>query len=190
MSVPSPARSAAPPSPAGASRRRTLGLALAGASVVGVAGWGALRFASSGPEVAPAIEYRTIDGRRLGPDALAGRVLLVNFWATSCAVCVAEMPELTEVYEAYRSRGLELVAVAMPYDRADRVLHFASSRRLPFPVALDPLGAAVAAWGGVEGTPTTWLVAPDGRVVRRWVGRPDFARLRRDVEGLLPGRAT
>jgi hypothetical protein len=55
-------------------------------------------------------------------------------------------------------------------------------------VALDPTGETVAAWGGIEGTPTTWLVGPDGRVARRWVGRPDFARLRRDVEALLPGR--
>jgi peroxiredoxin len=186
MPVPTPTSTAALPSPAAPSRRRALGFAIAG--VVGAAGWGALRRASSGPSVAPAIDYRTIDGRRLGADALAGRVLLVNFWATSCAVCVAEMPELAEVYETYRPRGLELVAVAMPYDRADRVLHFASSRRLPFPVALDPMGEAVAAWGGVEGTPTTWLVGPDGRVARRWVGRPDFARLRRDVEALLPAR--
>ena len=68
-------------------------------------------------------------------------------------------------------------------------LHFARTRALPFPVALDPMGRAVAAWGGVAGTPTTWLVAPDGRVARRWVGRPDFARLRRDVDALLPAPA-
>jgi thiol-disulfide isomerase/thioredoxin len=184
MPAPSP-ESPASPRVRAASRRRALGLALVGAALAGVAGWGALRHASRGPSVAPGVEYGLIDGRRLGPEALAGKVLLVNFWATSCAVCVAEMPELAAVYDAYRSRGLELVAVAMPYDRPDHVLHFASTRRLPFPVALDPMGRAVAAWGGVEGTPTTWLVAPDGRVVRRWVGRPDFARLRRDVEALL-----
>ncbi len=169
--------------------RRALGLGLAGAALAGAAGWGLLGRAPDGPAVAPPVEYGLIDGRRLGPEALAGRVLLVNFWATSCAVCVAEMPELAAVYRDFRARGLELVAVAMPYDRPDHVLHFARTRALPFPVALDPMGRAVAAWGGVAGTPTTWLVAPDGRVARRWVGRPDFARLRRDVDALLPAPA-
>jgi thiol-disulfide isomerase/thioredoxin len=184
-SAPSPGGAA----PAGAgSQRRALGLTAAVAALVAVGGWGALRLASGGPATAPAVEYGLIDGRRLGPEALAGRPLLVNFWATTCAVCVEEMPQLAAIYEAYRVRGLELIAVAMPYDRADRVLRFAAARALPFPVALDPMGRAVAAWGGVQGTPTTWLVGPDGRVLRRWVGRPDFARLRRDLEGLLPSR--
>lgn len=186
MTDPTPAGAAGDaPRRAPASRRRVLGVVLGAAALVAAGGWGALRLASRGPRVAPPVEYALIDGRRLGPDTLAGKVLLVNFWATSCAVCIEEMPELVAVYDAYRSRGLELVAVAMPYDRADRVLRFAASRALPFPVALDPMGRTVAAWGGVEGTPTTWLVGPDGRVVRRWVGRPDFVRLRRDVEATL-----
>jgi peroxiredoxin len=177
------ARRAAP------SRRGRRGVAVAAVALAAVGGWGALRFvAPRGPGTAPALDYGLIDGRRLGPDALAGKVLLVHFWATSCAVCVEEMPEWVAVYEAYRARGLEMIAVAMPYDRADRVLRFVEGRALPFPVALDPMGRAVAAWGGIEGTPTTWLVAADGRVARRWVGRPDFARLRRDVEALLERR--
>ncbi len=113
--------------------------------------------------------------------------MLVNFWATSCAVCVAEMPELIRLHADYQPRGFELLAVAMPYDRPDHVLHFAASRRLPFAVALDPMGEAVAAWGGVEATPLTWLAGRDGRIRQRWLGRPDFARLRSDIEAMLPG---
>ena len=157
-------------------RRRALALA----------GLGGVSLAAAG--VAHLTAYPIIDGRRIGPDALKGRVVLVNFWATSCAVCVAEMPVLTELYVAYRPRGLELVAVAMPYDRPDHVLHFAATRQLAFPVALDPVGDAVRAWGGVEATPLTWLVAPDGRVVRGWYGRPDVARVRRELDALLPLR--
>jgi peroxiredoxin len=188
-SLPGPESHAAPdPAPiVGAPRRAVL---LAGLAALGIAGaltgaWWLLE-RGRGPERLPALAYPIIDGRSIGPEQLAGRVVLVNFWATSCAVCVAEMPELAQLYVDYRARGLELLAVAMPYDRADRVLHFAQQRRLPFPVALDPVGAAVAAWGGVEGTPLTWLVAPDGRVVARWLGRPDFRRVRREIERLLP----
>jgi hypothetical protein len=53
---------------------------------------------------------------------------------------------------------------------------------------LDPVGDAVRAWGGVEATPLTWLVAPDGRVLRGWYGRPEVARLRRELDALLPAR--
>jgi peroxiredoxin len=137
----------------------------------------------------PELSYPSIDGRRIGPADLRGRVVLVNFWATSCAVCVAEMPELARLYRDLSPRGLTLLAIAMPYDRPDHVLHVARTRALPFTVALDPVGAAVAAWGGVEATPASWLVGPDGRVLHHWLGRPDFERLRRIIEGLLPARA-
>lgn len=172
---------------AGSPRRAVLLSGLAALGIGGVltgAWWLAGR--TRGPERLPDLAYPIIDGRSIGPAQLAGRVVLVNFWATSCTICVAEMPELEQLYRDYRPRGLELLAVAMPYDRADRVLHFAETRRLPFPVALDPVGAAVTAWGGVEGTPLTWLVAPDGRVTARWLGRPDFRRVRREIERLLP----
>jgi peroxiredoxin len=192
MSAPPPPLHAMPPDADPATgRRRALGLGLAAAATLGAGAWATARWARPpGPRSLPPLDYRLIDGRRLGPLELRGKAVLVSFWATSCAVCVAEMPELASVYEAYRGRGLEMVAVAMPYDRPDHVLHFASTRRLPFPVALDPMGEAVAAWGGVEGTPITWLAGPDGRIVRRWLGRPDFTALRRELVALLPGPAT
>jgi peroxiredoxin len=163
------------------------GAAVAAAAAAGTAAW--LARAPRGPRRLPAVSYPLIDGRRLGPDDLAGRVTLVNFWATSCAACVAEMPDLVRLHADYRARGFELLAVAMPYDRPDHVLHFARTRALPFPVALDPMGEAVAAWGGVRATPASWLVAPDGRVASHWLGAPDLRRLRRDIEALLPRAA-
>jgi peroxiredoxin len=187
---PAPAVPRAAPDPAESLRQRRrrrvlVGLALACAA----SAWVAHRRQGGRPPrpaALPDLSYPAIDGRRIGPAELRGKVVLVNFWATSCGVCVAEMPELSSLYREYAPRGLELLAIAMPYDRPDHVLHFAATRHLPFPVALDPMGAAVAAWGGVEATPLSWLVAADGRVVRRWLGRPDFARLRREIEGLLP----
>ncbi len=149
------------------------------------------RFASrllppAGPKTLPDLSYPIIDGRRIGPEPLAGRVTLVSFWATSCGICVAEMPDLVALHSRYARRGFELLAIAMPYDRPDHVLDFARRRALPFPVALDPTGAAVAAWGGILGTPTAWLVAPDGRVVAQWIGRLDIDRVRARIESLLP----
>ena len=57
-----------------------------------------------------------------------GRPLVVNFWATDCAVCVREMPDRVRTYNRHRAHGLELVAVAMQHDRPDHVVRFAESR--------------------------------------------------------------
>jgi peroxiredoxin len=183
-----------PPDPPGQpapGRRRALAVGAAAAGIAALAA--VLVLAPAGPARGPArlpdLAYPGIDGQPIGPESLRGRVVLVNFWATSCAICVAEMPDLVRLHEDLGPRGLSVLAIAMPYDRPDHVLHFARTRRLPFAVAFDPTGAAVAAWGGVPGTPASWLVGPDGRVLRHWLGRPDFVRLRREIEALLPARA-
>ena len=188
MSISPPKQIPIPESP-----RRRLAWTALGLAGAGSAAWAWHRLSggqfgrlSGGPSRLPELTYTLIDGRRIGAAELRDRVVLVNFWATSCAVCVAEMPELVRLHNDYQPRGFELLAVAMPYDRPDHVLHFAASRRLPFPVALDPMGLTVAAWGGVEATPLTWLAGRDGRIRQRWLGRPDFARLRADIEALLP----
>lgn len=175
--------------PLGDGRRSLLRRGLELGAVAGVGGvvWWQVTDVP-GPSRMPPIAYPLIDGRRLETASLRGRPVLVNFWATSCGPCVAEMPALAALYRDYRPRGLELLAVAMPYDRPDHVLHFASTRELPFPVALDPTGEAVRAWGGVRGTPSTWLAGPTGRIERFWLGAPDFAEVRRAVDALLSGR--
>jgi peroxiredoxin len=172
-------------------RRRLIWAAL-GLAATGTAAWAWHRLSggqsgrfSGGPSRLPDLTYTLIDGRRIGAAELRDRVVLVNFWATSCAVCVAEMPELIRLHTEFQPMGFELLAVAMPYDRPDHVLHFAASRRLPFPVALDPMGQTVAAWGGVEATPLTWLAGRDGQIRQRVLGRPDFVRLRADIKALL-----
>jgi len=170
-------------------RRRALLWPAAAATAAGLAALG-YRFARwegpvAGPRRLPPLDYPIIDGSRIGPEQLAGQVTLVNFWATSCAVCVAEMPDLARLHEQYRPRGFAVLAIAMPYDRPDHVLDFVRRRALPFPVALDPMGAAVQAWGGVDGTPSSWLVGRDGRVRAFWQGRPDLPRLQAQIESLL-----
>jgi len=110
---------------------------------------------------------------------------LVNFWATSCVTCVAEMPELVSTYEKYRSRGYETLAVAMSYDPPSYVVNFAETRKLPFKVAIDNTGAVAKAWGDVRITPTTYLVNKRGEIVRTYVGAPDFAQLHQLIEQLL-----
>lgn len=117
--------------------------------------------------------------------ALRGRVTLVNFWATTCEACVAEMPQVVALHAALAPRGLNVVAVAMPYDAPVRVVHFSETRKLPFHVVMDMEGKIGQAFGGVEATPTTYLVGRDGEILLRILGRPDFARLHARIQRAL-----
>jgi peroxiredoxin len=131
---------------------------------------------------APAVTFTTLAGKPITPNDLRGKVVLVNFWATTCAVCAHELPEMVATYQTYAARGFEIIAVAMPYDRPDWVVDYARRRQLPFTVALDFDGTINRAFGGIEATPTAFLIDKRGRIVRRTVGQPDFAELRTRIQ--------
>jgi len=158
-------------------------LYLAAVAVVLVVGGWLLRTPGLGQ--APETTFVLMDGSRQSTSELRGQVVLVNFWATSCTSCVAEMPKLVSTYEKYRARGFETVAVAMSYDPPSYVVNFSQTRKLPFKIAFDNTGAVANAWGDVRLTPTTYLVNKRGEIVKRYVGEPDFAELHRLIEELL-----
>ena len=133
--------------------------------------------------VAPGdVNFIGVKGDRFQMSSLKGKVVLVNFWATSCKVCVGEMPKMVQTYQRYRDQGLETVAVAMSYDPPDRVFAYAQQNQLPFRVTLDIFGQAMRAFGGIRGTPTTFLVDRRGNIVWRIEGEPDFGRLGELIE--------
>ncbi|HOE43883.1 MAG TPA: TlpA disulfide reductase family protein [Rhodoferax sp.] len=134
---------------------------------------------------APASTFVLLDGTRKTTADLKGKVTLVNFWATSCVTCVAEMPKLVSTFEKYKSQGYGTIGVAMAYDQPNYVVHFVQSRKIPFEVAIDNTGAVAKAWGDVRLTPTTYLVNKRGEIVKQYVGEPDFAELHRLIESLL-----
>lgn len=134
---------------------------------------------------APNVAVPTLDGRTLTLGELRGKVVLVNFWATTCTTCVGEMPQMTATYKSFAPRGYEMIAVAMEYDRPDWVANFAQKNALPFTVALDPKGDAAHAFGGVMLTPTTFLIDKQGRIVQKFLGAPDFTKLNATIDQLL-----
>ena len=139
----------------------------------------------TGRQPAPRFSYTLLDGQRASSDALRGKVVLVNFWATSCAICVKDMPQLVATHHQFQARGFEILAVAMSYDAPASVSDFAQSRGLPFGVVIDNSGAIAKAFPGVQGTPTTFVIDKRGAIARRIVGEPDFADLKMLVDRLL-----
>jgi peroxiredoxin len=136
-------------------------------------------------QVAPESNFVLLDGSKTSTSQFRGKVTLVNFWATSCTTCVAEMPQIISTYQQYQSRGFETLAVAMSYDPPSYVVNFTQTRKLPFKVALDNTGAVAKAWGDIQLTPTTFLIDKQGVIVKRYVGTPDFKELNALIDKLL-----
>jgi len=161
------------------SRHLILGLLVL--AVAGFAGYRAL-FATN---AAPAVTFTSLKGERLTTQDLRGRVVLVNFWATDCAVCVKEMPRMVTTYRKYQPKGFEFIAVAMRYDPPNYVLNYTEKNALPFRVALDPVGELAKAFGDVKLTPTTIVIDKRGNIVARIIGEPDFGKLESLIEAKL-----
>ncbi|PHV09191.1 hypothetical protein CSQ96_01475 [Janthinobacterium sp. BJB412] len=158
-------------------------LAAVAIAAVGAAAYVSLNQQSS----APAVTFMSIKGEKITPESLHGKVVMVNFWATSCATCVAEMPKMVETYNKYKSQGLEFVAVAMRDDPPNYVVNYAETRQLPFKVALDTAGDAAKAYGNVAMTPTTFVIDRNGKILKRYVGEPEFPALHKLLEKALQG---
>ena len=144
-----------------------------------------LALAACGKSEAPASTFVLLDGSSQTTADMKGKVTLVNFWATSCTTCVAEMPQIVATYDKYKDKGYDTIAVAMQYDPPSYVVNFAQTRKLPFKVAIDNTGKVAEAWGDVKLTPTTYIVDKQGQIVKKYVGAPNFDELHKLIEKLL-----
>lgn len=167
-------------------RRRTL-LTLAGVVVVagsagmGVGVWRSETVARDHAAVEElfALTLADANGREQPLAQWRGRLLVVNFWATWCAPCVEEMPELQAVREEYRSRGVEIIGLGI--DSAAKIRQFRDEHALTLPLLVAGLeGSGLGArLGNTAGAlPYTVLIDADGRVVERKLGRIRPSELR------------
>lgn len=171
------------PVSASANRRRRwlqIGAALAAAVLATFA-----YLSLSAEDKAPDVRFTNLKGEQFTLQSLRGKVVMVNFWATSCTTCVQEMPEMVQTYDKYKSKGLDFVAVAMSYDPPNYVLNYAQTRQLPFHVALDTQDRLAKSFGDVKLTPTTFVIDKSGNIIKRYVGAPDFAQLHALLEKAL-----
>ncbi|RAS20545.1 thiol-disulfide isomerase/thioredoxin [Paraburkholderia bryophila] len=150
------------------------------AVAIAVAGY----FAFAGQQRVPDATFTLLSGQKVSTADLKGKVYLVNFWATSCDTCMKEMPQMVQTYNRFKGKGLEFVAVAMNYDAPMYVTNYSQTRQLPFKVAMDD-GSAARQFGNVQLTPTTFLVDKDGKILKRYVGEPQFAELDKLLEKAL-----
>jgi len=140
----------------------------------------------SGLQKAPDITLTSIDGKQIELESLKGKPVLVTFWATSCPGCIKEMPHLIELYHELHNKGLEIIGIAMPYDRPDHVLEMRKRKNIPYPIALDLKGEAVSAFGHVRLTPSSFLINPEGIIVKHKIGEMDMKKIHALIVSMLP----
>ncbi len=133
---------------------------------------------------APDITVTTLDGQKIALGK-PGKPVLVNFWATTCPGCIAEMPHLAEMKQKLGDR-FTLVAVAMAYDPLNQVKNYIKAHDYPFAFVHDSDGQIAQAFGGVSLTPTSFLIAPNGNIVYKKVGEVDYDLVRQRIEQMSP----
>lgn len=121
---------------------------------------------------APPLTLRDLDGNEVSLSAFRGRTVIVNFWATWCAPCVAEMPSLALLRDRLQPIGVEVLAVNLR-ENAARIRPFAEGLLLDFPIVRDHDGAVSKRWG-VRVYPTTFVVGPDQRIALMAVGEIEW----------------
>ena len=156
-----------------------------------VSGWMEQFSFTKPPRPAPQTPFLAGDGTEITLGDFKGRIMLVNFWATWCAPCVAEMPSLDRLHRRLRDEGLVVLAVAVDED-ADVLRRWVEARRLTLAILHDPRGRDVAARYGVSGYPVSFLVDRDGRVLENYVGPVEWddPAAVAHYRGLLAGRGS
>lgn len=122
--------------------------------------------------VAPAFTLSAPGGEHTNLTDYRGRVVLLNFWATWCAPCREEMPSMQKLWEAYRDRGLVVLAVAVGED-AKPVTRFAEKLGLDYPVLLDRKEDVRDSYG-VVGLPVSYFIDREGNIAGRVVAGRDW----------------
>lgn len=130
-------------------------------------------------------EFQLIDGEKVTLSSYKGQPVLIVFWATTCRVCIKEIPHLKSFFGEWQSRGLKMIAVAMPYDPPSAVLTYARKQALPYSVAIDVQGKTLAAFPNVTVTPSSFLIGPDGKILWKGVGPVPFDRLATLLESTI-----
>ena len=125
-----------------------------------------------------------LDGSAVRLADHAGRIVILDFWATWCRPCQLEIPHFIALTAEYGPRGVAVIGVAIN-DREDNVRVFAERMRINYPTALGHDGL-VQAYGGFNAIPTTFIIGPDGKIAARYTGYQDKQVFTDAIEKLLP----
>jgi len=109
------------------------------------------------------------DGRTLSLESLKGKIVVINFWATWCPPCRAEIPAFLSIYNKYKRKGLEIVGISLDQKGWDVITPFIKKYKITYPIVLDD-GSVANEYGNIRSIPTTILVNKKGIIVKSHIG--------------------
>jgi thiol-disulfide isomerase/thioredoxin len=135
------------------------------------------------PQPAPAFTLTDLDGKRLSSADWRGKAVLINFWATWCGPCRAEIPDLIRLQEKYPDKLL-IVGLSQDLDPPEKVKEFAREMKMNYPVAMSS-EEIERKFGGVFGLPTSFVIDTAGRIVQKHIGLRNPLLYETEIRALL-----
>jgi peroxiredoxin len=122
------------------------------------------------PMPAPDLAMETLSGEEINLSDQQGKVILVNFWATWCAPCRKEIPDLIDLQSEMESEGLLVVGIAVDEEGKSVVQPFVEKQDVNYPIVIDTTRTIESHFEAMYGLPTTYVINPEGQIVRRVLG--------------------
>jgi cytochrome c biogenesis protein CcmG/thiol:disulfide interchange protein DsbE len=142
------------------------------------------QFAAAQKQKAADFTLKTVDGKAIKLSDYAGKIVLVNFWATWCPPCRQEIPDFVEVYHKNKDKGFVIIGIALDQDGWSAVTPFAKKINITYPLVLGTQ-EVVDAYGPIKYIPTTFIIDREGYIVNKRVGGIPKADLEEIVSNLL-----
>jgi peroxiredoxin len=133
---------------------------------------------------APDFELQDLQGNVVRLSDFSGNVIILDFWATWCPPCKAEIPGFIKLYDEYKDQGLEIIGIAADQGGQSVVQQFANEYGINYPILMYTM-KVVSDYGGIRGIPTTFIINKDGQVVNKFVGYRDESVFRKEIERWL-----
>ncbi len=139
------------------------------------------------PRPAPAFVVRDLEGGDLASATLEGRTILLDFWATWCPPCIADLPKLSALHHRYEDAGLTVMSVSIDEgkDTTKKVARMIKKRKATHPIYLDSTESPAWAAYLVRSVPAQFLIDADGHIVAQWLGKVDLEDVETEIARLL-----
>jgi peroxiredoxin len=140
-------------------------------------------------KLAPSWELQDLDGKTVHSADFAGKVIVLDFWATWCPPCRGEIPGFIALQRKYSAQGFAVVGVSVDEAGVKTVKAFAQKEGINYPIVLTD-SKVVDAYGGIDGLPTTFIIDRSGHIVKQHLGFTDQAEIENEIKPLLKPQPT